>query len=221
MSVDVTAATQQQAPLDGLLSLRVRSLTAGINRLITFGSRENPILGYRPVLQYTILAHTRPALIDSYVQDGTSATTNFGTATTAAVKLDTVNYNREAFFQFDVSGLATASSVKIVLIPTAVLADAATTTLSYEIASTDTWTETGIIWNNKPGSTSTITTVTGYAVGQPVVIDVTSQANSKASGNGLISVRVRSTTSGLNRMITFGTSENSNVAYCPYLEYTP
>ncbi len=221
VAVDVTETAQGQAEGDGLLSLRVRSLTSGLNRLITFGSRENATLAYRPVLQYTTLDRRRPPVADSFVQDGTSASTNFGAYTTASVKLDTVNYNREAFFRFDVSDLATASTVKIVLFPTAVLSDGATTTLSYEIASSDTWSETGITWNNKPGSSSTVGTVTGYAVGQPITIDVTSQAKAQASGDGLLSIRVRSTTSGVNRMITFGTRENSDPSCCPYLEYEP
>ena len=59
----------------------------------------------------------RPVLADSYVQDGSDANTNFGTATDLLVKNGPTGYNRNAYFRFSVAGLANAKDVQIWLVP--------------------------------------------------------------------------------------------------------
>ncbi|MGN6642107.1 MAG: CBM96 family carbohydrate-binding protein, partial [Verrucomicrobiota bacterium] len=53
VEVDVTAVAKAQAAVDGLLSLRIYSITPGNNRTVQFGAREQSILANRPFLAYT------------------------------------------------------------------------------------------------------------------------------------------------------------------------
>jgi hypothetical protein len=163
---------------------------------------------------------TRSPAADSYVRDGSYAGNNFGTAATMTVKLDGASFARESYLRFNVSDLANASSVKVVLIPVGGGAEIATTTLSFELLSNDTWTETGITWNNRPTTSTVIGTGTGFVIGTPVELDVTSQAHAEAAGDGLLSLRIRSTTLGSQKGMDFGTRENTTVANQPVLEIT-
>ena len=219
--IDVTAQAKAQAAGDGLLSVCAYSNEVDADEWLQFGSRENATPGYRPVLAYTLADGTREAVADAYVQDGSTANTNFGSATDLPVKyVNSAGYDREAYFKFDVSGLGAAGSVLLRFMPDIVGTDADTATFSYDVTSTDSWTETGLTWNNKPASASVITTVTGYGAGTPVEIDVTPQAHTAAAGDGVLSVRVHSTltTSG-DSWVQFGSKENANTDMHPVLEY--
>lgn len=128
---------------------------------------------------------------DTYVRDGAYAATNFGTATELVVKKPATagtGFARNTYLKFDVAGLADAASVKLKLIPYQV--DGAAT-LEYGLLENDSWTETGVTWNNQPeGATTPIGWVSGHTVGQPIELDVTAAARSQASGDGILSIRI-------------------------------
>ena len=162
---------------------------------------------------------SRVPLADAYVRDGSYQNTNYGTATTLGVKADVASYNREAYLKFDVTGLAAAPTVTLRMVPTSVGADPAT--LRFDFVTSDTWTESGLKWTNKPASSGVVLgTVPGpFTIGQPIDVDVTSQAHAAASGDGLLSIRVLSTVAGSNRAVELGARENSTTAYQPILLY--
>lgn len=163
----------------------------------------------------------REPVADAHVRDGSYANSNYGESTNLEVKLDFSGNVRESFLRFDVSGLENASSVLLVLTPVSAGSDGGTTTFSYEVLADDTWTETGITWNNRPATSTALGTVTGYAAGQPVEIDVTEAARAQAAGDGLLSLRVRSLTSGSERGVSLASRENGTAASHPVLEITP
>src|SRR5215831_2759897 len=135
---------------------------------------------------------------DAYVQDGSSANTNFGTASLLNLKTDSGTnngLNRDVYFKFDLGGVSTSiSSVKL-RIYAALSAAGSVSSSAYSVATTS-WIETGtgsITWNNKParsgsaltGATVTInsTTYTTYD------LDVTSYVKGeKLAGRDVVSL---------------------------------
>lgn len=220
IELDVTARAKAEAGADGLLSLRIYSTVNDANKWVNFAAKEHATTAYRPVLSYTLQSATREPVADAYVRNGVYASTNYGATTDISVKADGTDYAREAFVRFDASGLAGAPSVKLRLVPSSVGTEAHITTLAYEFVSNDTWGESGITWATKPaGSGSLFATITGYAPGQPVEVDVTAQAHAAASGDGLLSVRIYSTIPGSNKWVIFSSKENSSTSGHPVLVY--
>ncbi len=166
------------------------------------------------------VARLSSPVADAYVRDGGPAADNFGTAEDLAVKLDTAGFNRESFLRFNVAGLANAASARLRLMPVSGSTDLASTQLNYEFMATDSWTETGVTWNNRPaGSGIVLGTVTGYGIGTPVEIDVTARTNTEAAGDGNLSLRISSVVVGSGRIVSFGSKENPTQQNRPVIEY--
>lgn len=155
---------------------------------------------------------------DAYVRDGGSAAANFGTATELVVKKRSTagtGFTRNTYLKFDVSGLASAQSVKLKLTPYQV--DGAAT-LEYGLLADDSWSENAITWNNQPTAASTpIGTVSGYVVGQTIELDVTAAAKSEAAGDGILSLRITEPNNS-DIFIGFSSREHTNAGLRPVLE---
>jgi hypothetical protein len=167
----------------------------------------------------TVPVYTMEPVADAYVNDGGSANSNFRTATNLAVKNDggtNTGFNRIAYLKFDVHALTNAQSARLILTPNKV---DGTATLAYELVTNDSWTETGITWNNRPaGSGVIVTNLTGYTVGTPVVVDVTSVAVSQTTNDGYLSIRV--TEPSANAIyIGFFSKEHPTNSWHPVLQY--
>ena len=153
---------------------------------------------------------------DAYVY-GNSPNSNYGTDTNLLVKTNGLAYARDTYLKFGVSALANAQSVKLQLMPISVTSSPE---LGFEFATNDTWTETGITWANQPaGSGLLITNMSGYTAGVPVLVDVTSQAVSKAGQDGLLSIHIYSLLPGSYEVI-FGSKESLLTTNQPQLVYT-
>jgi hypothetical protein len=184
---------------------------------ILFATNDPDIPVYAFAVQGTGGGSSRAPLEDSFVRDGMYANMKFGTNVLLEVKLDVADLARESYLKFDVSGLAEEGEIKLILVPVSMGAVGSTAILSFEVASSDGWTETGITWSNKPSSTTELGTATGLAVGQPVIVDVTEQAQTDAAGDGVLSVRIRSLTSNGGAGISFASRENTNESIRPAL----
>jgi beta-glucanase (GH16 family) len=160
---------------------------------------------------------------DTYVRDGDYAANNFGIDDTLTVKQDIGSYNRQTFLQFDVSEMASAQEVLLSIVPVSVGSGGATTTLKFEFVSDDNWTETDTTWSNKPAGTGTVfaTQTGGWTVGTPVEIDVTNRAKTEAAGDGVLSLRITSTTAGSQKFVTFGSHEQTDADNRPVLLVDP
>ena len=137
---------------------------------------------------------------DSYVSSG-KATSNYGTSTTLYLQSSSTSTygNERAWLKFDISNLpagATITSATLQLYDWG----AAGAALPTEVrgGSDDTWTETGINWNNQPAFGAALATQTLAANTYNLWYnwDVTTFAQSKFSGNKLVSLVVKPVTEG-------------------------
>ena len=185
LTLSGTQASTTQTDANGNYSFT--SVAAGGTYTVT-PSKSDPVLTYTfsPVSRNIANLNANTTLIDftastsivsalnpiadAYVQDGSSANTNFGTATSMLVRTDNQNnngLNRDAYLMFDLDGVSgSISSVKLRFY--AALSQAGTVTTQAYSTST-TWKESGsgsITWNNKPiknaltGATVVVNTTT-------------------------------------------------------------
>jgi subtilisin family serine protease len=131
------------------------------------------------------------AQADAYVRDGTSAGSNFGTATSLAVKTSSAGNNRWAYLRFPLTSSGPVGSARLRLHGSRSTATAATDA-AFAVAS-NSWSETGITWNNRPalgakqGASVTITPTARY-----YEWDVTAfVAAQKAAGATAVSLAVK------------------------------
>ncbi len=130
---------------------------------------------------------------DAHVRDGSSASTNFGTATTMEVRTSTTGNNRDTYLKFDLNGMPSVSNAKLRIFA-ALSASGSISTSVYPVATT-TWTETGITWNNKParGTALASTTINSTTFAWKE-IDVTSYVQGEfAAGRKIVSFALHDT----------------------------
>ncbi len=106
-------------------------------------------------------ASTLSVLQAAFVKDGVNANTNFGSGSTLEVAARGISYNRKAYLQVDLSGLATsqtwfsASSLTLTTYSSPLIGPAAgdVTFNVYGIVDEDAvWDESTITWNNAPNN---------------------------------------------------------------------
>lgn len=155
---------------------------------------------------------------DAYVRNGIYADTVFGNDINLTVKTDTntADASRITYLKFNVAALSNVANIKLSLTPSQV--DGASSLL-YEAWSNDSWSETGITWNNQPvGTGTTITSLSSYSLSTPVLIDVTAAARNQATNDGVLTIRITKTGSDFLR-IDFCSKENATASFRPALEY--
>jgi hyaluronate lyase len=133
---------------------------------------------------------TLSPVADAYVQNGTETNSSFGTAVTLAVKSSGASQSRESFLRFDLSGLQGAlMGANLRLVPNTI-----NEPLFHAVArvADNTWSESGITWNNKPASDAEFTRWLLGAVGAPVTPSVAALAQQALDLDGKLSLRVYS-----------------------------
>ncbi|MFD1818061.1 Por secretion system C-terminal sorting domain-containing protein [Pseudarcicella hirudinis] len=141
---------------------------------------------------------------DSYVKDGSYAGTNYGTGTFLEVKKDGVGYQREAYVKFDlkkVHGKVLNAKLRLYSGSTA-----ATQWQLYR-SNVNSWTETGITWNNKPAGDTLLSTISGAA--GYVYWDITKQLQYLPS-DSILSLKIVSTVTGVYGSFTSLQSGTAN-----------
>ncbi|WP_269539033.1 DUF7594 domain-containing protein [Cerasicoccus fimbriatus] len=148
---------------------------------------------------------------DAYVRNGSYANTNHGLASSLWVKADASDeYNRRIFLRFDLSGYSgSITSATLSLMPNTVGSGIANTDLQAYLVSNDSWAETGITWNNQPGYSTLLDTISGSTIqnGVAVEFDLSSAASSEQSGDGALSIVIVSTSAGSDRYVVFDSYE--------------
>ncbi len=129
---------------------------------------------------------------DSYVQNGAQSPTNFGMATTLQVKTNaTAGQTRESYLRFDLSSISgTIVDANLRLVP--ILTQ---DPLYHAVALVpdNSWTETGIVWTNKPASLGEHARWIAPAAFTPVLVPVTGLAQQAINGDKKLSVCIYST----------------------------
>lgn len=147
---------------------------------------------------------------DAHVRDGSFANTNFGTASSMVVKNEQVDgYRRESYMKFDLSSLGITKCVSARLRIYCTYVDANTPVQAYTV-SDDSWTESGITWNNRPSTgTSSIASQTVSSVNNWYTFDITAYANTELSGDKIVGVCLKDTTAAA-KGIDFNSKEASS-----------
>lgn len=131
---------------------------------------------------------------DAYVQDGTSANTNFGSAPDLQVKVSDPGYNHESYISFDLSSYSAGSISGATLRLYGELETAGTGYTVNVLPTSGSWSESSITWNTKPADGSPViasTTVSG-TTGQWYTLDLTSYIQSQlAAGHTIISLAIK------------------------------
>ncbi len=220
-SIDITSLVQGEISGDGILSLGLRD-DNNLVKTIDLYSKENgtgQFKAYISVQEQTVVQNVSlSAEADAFVRGGSNANTNYGNDTGLNVKLGSASFTREAYFKFDVSSLATASNIvsaKLVLEPSSTGSTASSTQIQIKAVSDDSWSESGIIWNNKPAQGTVLDSKAGSA--STMEWDITSQVQAEASGDGTISLALSSTVAGSNHFVVFNSKEVTNAALRPSL----
>lgn len=147
-----------------------------------------------------VVAPTAPTLAainpvaDAYVQDGATADTNYGSATSLFMKTYGIGSNRRAFFRFDLSGLPSTFANVMLNLNTNLgsTSDGAVPVEVYGLADS-TWTESSLTWNNQPtfGAEPLATNTLSIAGANWYTWDLTAYARSlKAAGQNVMSLAV-------------------------------
>lgn len=124
---------------------------------------------------------------DSYVRNGTYATTNYGTETGIYVKSDVSSYARKSYVKFDFSAISSSaiSNARLILNASGVNTDPSRVINVYTTLS-NSWLETSLNWNNAPANGSLVNSFTVYKA-EKYAIDVTDIINQQlAAGNKII-----------------------------------
>lgn len=167
--------------------------------------------GFTEVIDYIeLIAVASPTTLspiaDAYVRDGSFASTNFGTTTNLDVKNSSSGFNRIAFLKFSLTNISTVSAAKLRLYGS-FMTTSGTSPMTAHQQLDNTWTETGITWNNMPAAGSAMTTLNASITPQYWEWDVTSYVQSQKSGGATqISFQMQNDTS-TPQVATFNSRE--------------
>jgi hypothetical protein len=148
---------------------------------------------------------------DAYVQDGTSASTNFGTTSGLVVKKGSTGFNRQGYTKFDLSSLTNVNSAKLRVFVTMNVADSMQ--LAVHSISNDSWTESGLTWNNRPAAgTALATAQVSNKDGAWIEIDLSAHVKAAvAAGQKTLSLNLQSTANS-TAFATIASRESGNGA---------
>ncbi|QGQ95108.1 right-handed parallel beta-helix repeat-containing protein [Paenibacillus psychroresistens] len=146
---------------------------------------------------------------DSFIKDGSSASTNYGTNTTLEIKKSaTAGFTRKSYLKFNLSALSSINSAVLKLYGNNTT-DTTSVTVSIFAAASDTWTESALTWNNAPVETGSVLATTAVnSTAQLYSFNITNYAQSQLSGDKIVTLIVETTTAD-DKLITFNSDENS------------
>lgn len=123
------------------------------------------------------------AQADTYVTGGVSANGNYGSAVELLCKTDTNDsFTRESYFSFDLSTLSGPVNSAVLRLKVASATGSGDVHTAYSIED-DSWTESGIKWNNKPIAGGALASATVPEIGEWIELDVTAQVAAKRAGD--------------------------------------
>lgn len=220
ISVDLNLATTATLQLDpGVVVLQASPLRLWFGTSNTLGATLRAKFSVAAALTNTIAP-----VADAYVQNGAQSVTNFGEATTLAVKLGTTNQTRETFMRYDltsVPGAVVGASLRLM-------------TRSFDepiyhaaaVVQDDAWQEFGvggITWDTKPVSESASKAWLVSSNFQTLFVPLTELAQQAAAVDGILSLRIYSTgTNGIGGsnsagFVAYGAREQGTAANRPQL----
>jgi hypothetical protein len=138
-----------------------------------------------------VTTYTLSPIADSYIRAGSYTGSNYGTVTTLVVKQGaTGDLTRKTYFKFDLSGISgTVSSATLRCYGSISTAD--TVTIGTYPVTDNSWTETGITWNNAPaiGATALSSMAVTNTASQYLSWDVSDYIGSHLGGSASIALQ--------------------------------
>ncbi|WP_276500655.1 CBM96 family carbohydrate-binding protein [Terrimonas pollutisoli] len=154
---------------------------------------------------------------DAYVRDGASAASNFGAVQQLVVKKEVAGFNRVSYLKFDLSKYSgTHNAAKLRLFIQAANANVTATQWQLWKCDDDSWTETGINWNNKPVTTTLLGTQPGRKSGL-VEWDIASHVNAEINGDKTLTLAIVGTVAGSTVDVNFNSREVANTVMRPMI----
>ncbi|MDF7822735.1 sulfatase-like hydrolase/transferase [Pontiellaceae bacterium B12227] len=129
---------------------------------------------------------------DAAVHDGDPVSGNFGNAQILAAKTGVAGYNHHAYLKFDVSGISGNVSRALLRLKVQSINKLSTRHQIHWVED-DTWTETELVWNNKPEPGAPLDSKLFSNAGEWVEFDITSQLETERTGDGLLSLLIMDT----------------------------
>ncbi len=159
---------------------------------------------------------------DAYLRDGSPyGDTNYGTDTLLMLKKDaTVGFTRIDYLKFKVPAQSrgTVSNAQLQLYMNYANTDAATTQWQLYKVSNNTWTETGITYNNRPAYGTLLATINGSTALGNKYWDITSAVQGLSIDT--LSLALVSTVTGASTNVNFSSQQSAVDAYRPKLLIT-
>jgi regulation of enolase protein 1 (concanavalin A-like superfamily) len=211
VSSDPTVTVLQMSPT---IILEVDITGAGATK----GKTHNIAISYDP-LAPTLLPRTiiqlKPAA-DAYVVDGRAADTNFGATATLAVHNAGTSgeLSRESYLKFNLNSIpedAVIESAKLYILGAITDSDGTEANIKAYGIDDDSWKESGITWNKKPGAGAQLGEIHVAGLREWYEIDVTAYVQSQYAGDKVVSLSLAQDSAGLYTL--FSGREDSSYPY--------
>ena len=154
-------------------------------------------------------SYTLSPAADAYVRNGSYAGSNYGTDTSLVVKgSSSSGFTRSSYLKFSLQNIAKVGSAKIRIYGRNA-DNASSINISCYSVDNDSWTESGIIYNNAPtASASPLTSAAITDAAKYYDFDVTSYVKTQFSGDKAVSFLLKDPTNQ-NANLLFNSKENS------------
>ena len=187
---DVTAYAKANA--GKVVSFDLRGTNPSLP-IMTFNSDEAATNKPQLVISASSTGTSLSDTADAYVRDGSSANTNFGSATGLQVKKSTPGFTREAYLRFDLSSVSTINSAKLRLFGGFEAAPSSPVRIAAFGLDNPTWSESAITYNNRPTGGTQLSVVT-FTDGAQATREwnLTSYLKAqKAAGHNIVTIALR------------------------------
>lgn len=214
--LDVTNFVKNELAGDKLVSIVIKD-TAHQNTNVAFNSKENASFNPQLIItddttsqNFSPSSNTLTPIADAHIRNGSYAAINYGTDTALVVKGSASSgYTRAAYLKFSLSNIKNVSSAKLRMYGKNTENSTPINISAFGVAN-DSWTETGITWNNAPaGSSASLSSVGVNDQLKYYDFDVTNFIKTEFSGDKTASFVVKDP-SNQNRMLSFNSKENGS-----------
>ncbi|WP_138475803.1 malectin domain-containing carbohydrate-binding protein [Dyadobacter bucti] len=146
---------------------------------------------------------------DAHVRNGSYSAINYGNEQAMLVKTGSGDgITRSSYLKFSLGNVSDVTSAKLRIYGSN-LENSTGINLSAYGVDNDSWTETGINFNNAPSASATaLSSVSVNNVAKYYELDVTSYVQAQAAGDKVVSLQIRNATSQ-NKNLSFNTKENA------------
>lgn len=172
-----------------------------------------------PVEQIIAINAIISPVADAHVRDGSVGNSNYGTSSAMPVKKDVTGSNNEIYLKFDLHNINNVNNAVLRLRSIYSNTGVASTTWQVYYVPTDSWSETGITWNNKPASGTLLATLTGNSAVYSEW-NISNQVLSELAGDKVLSLRIVSTVANATTDKLFSSKEATNTSQRPQLVLT-